>query len=570
MKNNKILIGICAVLLFIMGGLIWWNSPNSNTNNSPTNIIIETPNTIPPSIMVDGEIYYSTGKESPIEPDESIIMNATSVIKGVELPSKDGEINFPKPDAKYAKINDYEEYVVVLMDLEWVRFEKYVFNLEQFKRAMKDKGYKLEVVNAEQDFIPTTRKRMIFDNDIIDIYLFDSVNEMEKEANHIDNGGCSYTNGNKFTKVSWTSFPHFYKKGSLIVQYIGEDEIIMSDLKDILGQQFAGYSSNLPEYSFEPNVSIIEGTLITRLHYGPPNFGEDPDNDEEEYPFILLLDDPINVIAKETDTFNSSISNISEIQLVLKGNPDVDMAKQYKNRHIKVQGTLFSAFTGHHHTKVLMVVDEVSFLPGGCKEENNTYPLEFFQINNMKIENLQSDDISKVIAEKRIDKENSAFIFTDSENSEFKCGINLNGELYYIGKLSTENTPDNLMGIEEMQVFGKKAVKIYGILGANYAQAFYWFVEEKPEDSIIQIDGNTIEIDLDDDDENEIISTLGTIPETRIYKLKEGRICASDINKSIGAKSVALQDKDKKLFEVYLEPNKPEPYIYHKDFFKKR
>lgn len=41
------------------------------------------------------------------------------------------------------------------------------------------------------------------------------------------------------------------------------------------------------EYYFEPNVSIIEGILITSLHYGPPGYGEDPDNDKKEYPFIL-------------------------------------------------------------------------------------------------------------------------------------------------------------------------------------------------------------------------------------------------------------------------------------------
>ena len=183
---------------------------------------------------------------------------------------------------------------------------------------------------------------------------------------------------------------------------------------------------------------------------------------------------------------------------------------------------------------------------------------------------MQLDDTTKIIEEKIIDKELSAFMFTDNENSEFKGGINLNGASYYIGQVSMENTPVDLMGIEEVQVFGKKAVKIYGIMGANYAQAFYWFVEEKPEDSVIQIDGNTMEIDLNDDDKNEIISTLGTIPETRIYMLKEGKIYACDINKSIGAKSVALKDKDKKLFEVHFEPNKPEQYMYYKDSFIKR
>lgn len=109
----------------------------------------------------------------------------------------------------------------------------------------------------------------------------------------------------------------------------------------------------------EPNISTIEGTLITRMHYGPPGYGEDPDNDEQVYPFILQLDNPLEVIAKDNDFMNSNISDVSEIQLVLRGEPYVNMAKQYKNKHIKIQGTLFSAFSGHHYTDVLMIVDKI-------------------------------------------------------------------------------------------------------------------------------------------------------------------------------------------------------------------
>ncbi len=220
--------------------------------------------------------------------------------------------------------------------------------------------------------------------------------------------------------------------------------------------------------------------------------------------------------------------------------------------------------------KLLIIFLTLACLLNGCSKEDNIYQLEFFQINNVKIENLELDNINKIIEEKTIDKERSAFIFTDNENSEFKGGINFNGNSYYIGQVSMDNIPEDLMGIEEIQVFGRKAVKIYGILGANYAQTFYWFVEENPEKSIIQIDGNTVEIDLDNDGKNEVVATIGTIPETRIYMLKEGKIVISDVNKSIGAKSITLQDKDKRLFEVYFEPNKPEQYVFNKDSFIKK
>lgn len=116
--------------------------------------------------------------------------------------------------------------------------------------------------------------------------------------------------------------------------------------------------SETNEYYYEPNISVIEGTLITRLHYGPPRFGEDPENDEEEYPFILQLDTPIDVITEDTDTANLDKFDVLEVQLVLRGEPYLDIAKQYKNKYIKVKGTFFIAFTGHHHTEVLMVVDE--------------------------------------------------------------------------------------------------------------------------------------------------------------------------------------------------------------------
>lgn len=115
------------------------------------------------------------------------------------------------------------------------------FGLEQFENAMKDKGYLFEIEDARQDFLQATRKRMVFDENAIDIYLFKNNKKAEEEAGRISSDGCSYTNGSRTVTVSWISYPHFYKKGSLIVQYVGEDEKIISDLKEILGGQFAGY-----------------------------------------------------------------------------------------------------------------------------------------------------------------------------------------------------------------------------------------------------------------------------------------------------------------------------------------
>ena len=107
---------LIVLIIFAMLSLVGWNRDVATP---------ETPNTMPPSIMVDGELYSSTGKEMPVEPDESVIKTVTSVVESTELPSNEGEINVPAPNAKYAKINDYEgEYVVVSLPSEWVRYDK--------------------------------------------------------------------------------------------------------------------------------------------------------------------------------------------------------------------------------------------------------------------------------------------------------------------------------------------------------------------------------------------------------------------------------------------------------------
>ncbi len=117
------------------------------------------------------------------------------------------------------------------------------FSIEDFKEAVTKEGYVFEIQDAEDDFLQTTRKRMIIQDIEIDMYLFKNDKDMEKEANYIDNSGSSYDNGSINVHVSWSNYPYFYKKGSLIVQYVGENQNIISSLEKILGQQFAGYKN---------------------------------------------------------------------------------------------------------------------------------------------------------------------------------------------------------------------------------------------------------------------------------------------------------------------------------------
>jgi hypothetical protein len=115
------------------------------------------------------------------------------------------------------------------------------FNLEQFQKEMTARGYHYEMQDAEKDFLKTPKKRMVYLDEVLNIYLFSNNKEMEKTAKGFDRDGGGYSNGSEGISFDWIIPPHYFKKGILIVKYAGDNERILSDLKDIFGEQFAGY-----------------------------------------------------------------------------------------------------------------------------------------------------------------------------------------------------------------------------------------------------------------------------------------------------------------------------------------
>lgn len=112
------------------------------------------------------------------------------------------------------------------------------------------------------------------------------------------------------------------------------------------------------DFKFGPDTSIIEGTLEMEEQFGPPGYGEDPENDMKEKLFFLYLETPVNVYAVDSvsDSFDVSTKGVDRIQL---NSPDIDL-NPYNKMKIKLKGVFFGAFTRHHHTDVLMDVKQVN------------------------------------------------------------------------------------------------------------------------------------------------------------------------------------------------------------------
>ncbi len=70
-----------------------------------------------PAIMADGVLYWSTGRQIPVEPDPGVIETSDSYTDGE--PSENGQNNFSRESVSYAQI---DMGLAVLIDGEWVLF----------------------------------------------------------------------------------------------------------------------------------------------------------------------------------------------------------------------------------------------------------------------------------------------------------------------------------------------------------------------------------------------------------------------------------------------------------------
>lgn len=123
-------------------------------------------------------------------------------------------------------------------------------------------------------------------------------------------------------------------------------------------QELIDFVEEKPDYFYEPEKSTITGVIDTLTSFGPPGYGEDPENDSRELNYYLNLLQNINVTPKDSssDSFNVPHKGVSAIQL---SSPKIDL-KNFVGHTVHLHGTLFGAHTGHHHRDVLMAVEQIT------------------------------------------------------------------------------------------------------------------------------------------------------------------------------------------------------------------
>jgi hypothetical protein len=103
-------------------------------------------------------------------------------------------------------------------------------------------------------------------------------------------------------------------------------------------------------YVILPNQNEIKinGNIVLKQFYGPPNYGETPEIDRIEDHYVLILYEPISF----SNGFEIII--VEEIQLIFNINKTIRNINS--NWDYIVTGEAFFKQTGHHHTPVVILV----------------------------------------------------------------------------------------------------------------------------------------------------------------------------------------------------------------------
>lgn len=124
----------------------------------------------------------------------------------------------------------------------------------------------------------------------------------------------------------------------------------------------AGFSTASGQSCLEygPVVSLT-GTLSSRVFAGPPNYESIKRGDRKETAIILTLASPVCITAGDpANLFDVAETDIHEVQLVIGKPEHWKTFKRLRAKPVIISGTLFHAHTGHHRTKILVIVAELN------------------------------------------------------------------------------------------------------------------------------------------------------------------------------------------------------------------
>jgi hypothetical protein len=129
------------------------------------------------------------------------------------------------------------------------------------------------------------------------------------------------------------------------------ESVLIYDSESFPMEKLEEYYLLLGEHNKTSDFEMsVYGNISLKKFYGPPNYGETPETDEIEAYYVLTLIEPI--ILENVLKLNVG----EEIQLILNSNVN---EKFNANSNYNIKGNGFLALTGHHHTPIILISDEI-------------------------------------------------------------------------------------------------------------------------------------------------------------------------------------------------------------------
>ncbi len=100
----------------------------------------------------------------------------------------------------------------------------------------------------------------------------------------------------------------------------------------------------------------LHGKLSRQTFAEQPNYRSIADGDAQASYFFLSPDSPVCASAGKADLDEAAEVGVRILQLVLHGRQDFSALRPALGRAVSCRGELLHQFTGHHHSRLLLVV----------------------------------------------------------------------------------------------------------------------------------------------------------------------------------------------------------------------
>lgn len=111
------------------------------------------------------------------------------------------------------------------------------YGTAEFLDELRARGAEAETGEpVEQAFFSVIGSTVNVNGESVQVFEYDTTETMESDAVLVDADGSAIGT----SMVSWVATPHFYKKGRILVLYVGDNAETLELLESVLGPQFAG------------------------------------------------------------------------------------------------------------------------------------------------------------------------------------------------------------------------------------------------------------------------------------------------------------------------------------------